>query len=118
MVRIITLKALKQFASQYPQQANSLYAWSAVVTSASWQCPNDISKTWGSVDIIHTAKHILPDGDCRVIFDIGGNNLRLVTHINFPYQAVYLKDCLTHKEYDKVNWEKHKYEIKEKSHDK
>jgi mRNA interferase HigB len=117
-VWIITLRSIKQFAEQHPQQANSLYAWSTVVEQALWQCPNDIRKTWGSVDIIHTAKSVLPKGDCRAIFDIGGNHLRLVAHVNFLYQSVYVKDCLTHGEYDKINWETYKYEIKEKSHEK
>jgi mRNA interferase HigB len=115
---LITRRTLEKFAKQYQLHADSLYAWAAVVEAASWKCPTDIVQSWGSVDIIHTGKNVLPTGDCRVVFDIAGNHLRMVAHVNFPFQSVYIKDCLTHKEYDNINFRIYKYETKEKSHDK
>ena len=43
--------------------------------------------------------------DNRVVFNIGGNHYRLVTHINFDYQIVYVKFVGTHAEYDRIDAE-------------
>jgi mRNA interferase HigB len=51
----------------------------------------------------------LRKGDVRVIFDIKGNNYRLMTHINFELQVVFLKWLGTHSEYDKVDFKKAKF---------
>ncbi len=42
-------------------------------------------------------------GDNRVIFNIGGNHYRLVTHINYDFGIVYIKFIGTHSEYDKID---------------
>jgi len=39
-----------------------------------------------------------------VVFDIKGNNYRLITIILYPVQHVYIRYVLTHAEYDKGNW--------------
>ncbi len=41
-----------------------------------------------------------------VIFDIGGNQYRLITCINYKWKAIYIRDFLTHAEYDKDKWKK------------
>lgn len=40
----------------------------------------------------------------RVIFNIGGNNYRLITFVDYEYQIVFIRNVLTHAEYDKENW--------------
>jgi mRNA interferase HigB len=44
-------------------------------------------------------------GDC-VIFDIGGNNYRLIAKIDHKYELVSIKAVMTHAEYDKDKWKK------------
>jgi mRNA interferase HigB len=41
--------------------------------------------------------------DNRVIFNIGGNKYRLVTHVNYDYRIVYIKFVGTHAEYDRID---------------
>ena len=38
------------------------------------------------------------------VFDIGGNKYRLIAHIRFEKQIIYIKAVLTHREYDKGRW--------------
>jgi mRNA interferase HigB len=44
---------------------------------------------------------ILQDG--RVVFNIGGNEYRIVVWINFPYRIVYIRFIGTHKQYDSID---------------
>ena len=45
-----------------------------------------------------------PNYHALVIFDIGGNQWRLATDVNFRTGRVYLRWFGTHAEYDKVDW--------------
>lgn len=42
----------------------------------------------------------------RVVFNIKGNNYRLVVAINYSYKIIYIRFIGTHTEYDKINAEK------------
>ena len=41
--------------------------------------------------------------DNRVIFNIGGNKYRLVTHVSYDFRIVYIKFVGTHAEYDRID---------------
>ena len=38
------------------------------------------------------------------VFNIGGNKYRLITYINYQQQLIFIRDILTHAEYNKENW--------------
>jgi mRNA interferase HigB len=42
-------------------------------------------------------------GDNRVVFNIKGNDYRLVVRINYPYRIVYIRFLGTHAEYDRID---------------
>ena len=42
-------------------------------------------------------------GDNRVIFNIGGNNYRLIVHIHYTHGIVRTKFVGTHAEYDRID---------------
>ena len=44
-------------------------------------------------------------GDNRVIFDLGGNKCRLITHVSFASGRVLVKFIGTHAEYDRIDAE-------------
>ena len=69
-------------------------AWYAEATKATWTSPQDIKDTYRHASFL---------GDNRVVFNIGGNHHRLVVHINFDYQIVYVKFVGTHAEYDRID---------------
>jgi len=41
----------------------------------------------------------------RVVFNIKGNDFRLVAYINYPYRTVYIRFVGTHSEYDRIDAE-------------
>ena len=42
-------------------------------------------------------------GDNRIVFNIRGNNYRLIVKINFQYQMTWIRFIGTHKEYDRID---------------
>jgi len=93
-VHIITKKRLKEFWQKYQDAEAPLRVWAKIAEKASWQTLAD-------------TRAILPTADpyCEcTIFNIGGNKYRLISHINYRRQKVYILPVLTHKEYDKENW--------------
>ncbi len=74
----------------------ALEGWYRIVKKNSFKNFSDLKKTFNTVDIV---------GD-NYIFDIGGNKLRLIAIIFFEKQKIFIKDILTHAEYDKRNFKK------------
>ncbi|WP_082502933.1 type II toxin-antitoxin system HigB family toxin [Methylobacterium sp. Leaf100] len=93
-MNVVAIGTLRDFWTVHPQSEGPLVAWHTIVTKAQWSVPQDVKNTFGSVDFI---------GDNRAIFDIGGNNYRLICHISYTYKAVQIKFVGTHAEYDKVD---------------
>ena len=42
-------------------------------------------------------------GDNRVIFNVGGNNYRLVVRVSYTYKQVLVKFVGTHADYDRID---------------
>jgi mRNA interferase HigB len=71
--------------------------WLAVLSGADWSKPEDIKETFGAADILGK--------NCdRVVFDIGGNNYRIICHFVFGQKQVHLFVCWigTHAAYNKL----------------
>ncbi|MCC7093687.1 MAG: type II toxin-antitoxin system HigB family toxin [Ignavibacteriaceae bacterium] len=39
----------------------------------------------------------------RIVFNIKGNDYRMIVAINYNYKIIYVRFIGTHKEYDKIN---------------
>ncbi len=93
-MRIFTEQALKDFSQRYPETKTALQEWSTKVKKSDWTCFSDIKKTFNSVDFV---------GNQRYVFNIKGNNYRLVVVIKFTIKFVYIRFIGTHDEYDKID---------------
>ena len=93
-MRIFTEQALKEYAENHPDSRVALQEWTTIVKRSKWTCFADIKKTFNSVDNV---------GNQRYVFNIKGNNYRLVVVIKFTIQFVYIRFIGTHKEYDKMD---------------
>ena len=78
-----------------------LDAWYAEVTKAEWKSPAELKSQYRSASIVSAE---------RVVFNIKGNDYRLVVAINYAFQIVLIKWLGTHREYDKINVEQVKYD--------
>ena len=96
-IRLIKRKSIEDFASQNARSRSSFKFWLATLKRADWSEPGDIDETFGSTDL-------LGDGSNRVVFDIAGNNYRMICKYHFGVTRVhlYIKWIGTHSEYTKL----------------
>jgi mRNA interferase HigB len=95
-MRVIAVATLRTFWKRHPDAEQPLKAWFEEATSASWNQPSDIKERYRSASILKNR---------RVVFNIKGNDYRLVVAIAYKLQVVYVKFVGTHKEYDAVDAE-------------
>ena len=80
-MRIIAKSTIRNFWLIQPKAEFPLLDWYNVTKQAVWKSPNDVKKTYGNASII---------ANNRVVFNIKGNNFRLVTEIDYKYQLVFI----------------------------
>lgn len=92
-MRIVSYKKIKEFSEKHADVENPLNYWFHTVTGKDWNNLNDIRKTFNSVDYV---------GNRRFVFNIKGNDYRLVAIISFNARKVYIRFIGSHSEYDKI----------------
>ena len=93
-MRVIARKTLRKFWERHPDAEQALRAWYQDALHAEWKTPTDIRQTYATASII---------ANNRVVFNIRGNNYRLVVAINYEFSIVYIRFIGTHKEYDQID---------------
>lgn len=93
-MKIIAVKALRDFWEMHPAAEQPIKAWFDEVKRASWQGPADIKARYRNASFLH---------ERRVVFNIKGNDYRLIVAVAYQIGVVYIKFLGTHAEYDKVN---------------
>ena len=89
-MRLISNKALREFALRYRAAGPPLQAWRKLIEQNDFHSYADLKRVFNSVD---------KAGDYYV-FDIAGNHYRLIAAIHFNTQTLYVRAVLTHAEYD------------------
>ena len=92
-MRIFTEQAMKEFTERNPSSKTALQVWCKVVRKSEWRSLSDIKDTFNSVDYV---------GNERFVFNIKGNEYRLVAIVKFSIGFVYIRFIGTHKDYDKI----------------
>ena len=95
-MHVISQKTLRAFWTKHPQAKNPLQAWFTRTKKAEWDRFEDVKADFGSADQVGRL----------TVFDIGGNKYRLIAHIHFNRGKVYVRNVLTHADYDKGDWKK------------
>lgn len=95
-MRIISKRALRNFWAVHPQAEQPLLAWYREVEKEDWETPAQVKEKYGNASFLK--------GN-RVVFNIKGNDFRLIVRINYPYRVIYVRFVGTHAEYDKIEAE-------------
>jgi mRNA interferase HigB len=85
---------VRQFIRKYPAAEKPLKLWKRSVIEARWTKFSDVKHTFNSADWFEKA----------IIFDIAGNNIRLVAVCRFDLGRLYIDKVMIHEEYDKGLW--------------
>jgi len=106
-VRVIARGTLNGFVKNRITRAHQvavksqLDAWYAVVVKAKWRNSAELKAQFGSASILSSE---------RVVFNIKGNDYRLIVSVNYDYQAMRIKWLGTHREYDGIDAREVEYE--------
>ena len=102
-MRIIKEKTLTEYCNQskYKQAEESVKAWIYEVRFSIWNNANELKAKYGNASIISSK---------RVVFNIKGNDYRLIVDIEYKLKIVFVVWFGTHAEYDKIEVKKVSYE--------
>ena len=89
-------KSFRGAWDKYPDAEQPLLAWYREVEQEDWDTPAKVKEKYRSASIV---------GDNRVVFNIKGNDYRLLVKINYPYCVVYIRFVGSHAEYDRIDVE-------------
>jgi mRNA interferase HigB len=95
-VNVISKRVLFDKAEKYPNAKSALQVWFDAAVEAEWQNLEGIRETFPATDMVGPL----------AIFNIKGNSYSLIVRMVFQYQRIYVKEFLTHAEYDKGRWKK------------
>lgn len=95
-MKIVAVKILREFWQLHPNAEQHLKAWVDEVKRAIWTQPADIKAKYRNASILKNR---------RVVFNIKGNDYRLVVAVAYRFGAVYIKFIGTHAQYDAVDAE-------------
>lgn len=99
-MRIISRRTLREFIASregrkdHPALKAALDAWFAEVSRASWRTTADVKRLYASASIVNAD---------RIVFNIKGNDYRLVVAVDFDKAIVWVKWVGTHKAYDDID---------------
>jgi mRNA interferase HigB len=105
-VHLIKKQSVEEYARKNAQSRISLEEWLTKLKFADWGKPTDMQATFNRVDL-------LGKSCSRAVFDVGGNNYRVICKYHFGGKQVRLFVCWigTHREYDKLNDKGEQYTI-------
>jgi len=92
-MRIVAKRLCANFGERYPDAEEPLLAWYREVEKEDWSKPSQVKDKYRSASFVGH----------RVVFNIKGNEYRLVVKINYPYRVVYGRFVGTHEEYDEID---------------
>lgn len=93
-MRVLSKTILRDFWLKHSDCEQQLKSWYRETEKSEWKNANDIKREYPSASILR--------GN-RIVFNIKGNNYRLIVKINFQYQMVWIRFVGTHKEYDRID---------------
>jgi mRNA interferase HigB len=95
-MHIVALRNLEKFWQQPKGKAaeGALKAWFAEAKAAKWASPQEVKNQYANASVI---------ANNRIVFNIKGNDYRLIVAIAYKMQYVYVKFIGTHADYDKVD---------------
>jgi mRNA interferase HigB len=98
-MHVISRKKLKDFwEAGHAVAEERLKLWFKAAKKAEWTCFADMGATFGKLNVDRY-------GICY-IFDVGGNDYRIIAEVSDDWLRLYIREVLTHSNYNKNKWRK------------
>ena len=96
-MHVISEKKLRVFWSDHPDAEGPLRAWYREAETNTWEKFADVRERYPHADQVGKF----------TVFNIGGNKYRLIAVIHHNRGKVYVRNVLTHADYDRGDWKNH-----------
>jgi mRNA interferase HigB len=93
-MRIVALGTLRNFWQRYPDAEIPLRSWYAAASRADWRSPADVKAAYRNASFV---------ANNRIVFNIKGNEYRLVAAVHYNRGMMFIRFIGTHREYDKID---------------
>ncbi len=93
-MHIVSFARLREFYEVHSNAKSSLLGWYKIASNVRWQNFDQVRQTYPSTDQVGNF----------TIFNIGGNNFRLIVLIDYNAGKIFIRHVLTHADYDKNKW--------------
>lgn len=95
-MEVLGLDVLEEGKRKHTRAAKAICRWLALAEGCLASNPNELRRTFGSVDPVPP----------QTVFDIKGNDYRLIAEIDYEVQVIIVTHFLTHAEYSKDRWKR------------
>lgn len=92
-MHIVAHKTLVDYYTLHPEAKTAIEEWHTKTKKAEWNNIADVKNTFRTADAV---------GNQRYVFNIKGNDFRLIAIIQFTPKRVFIRFVGTHAEYDKI----------------
>jgi mRNA interferase HigB len=93
IVEISGLADLERFLRKHAGARGPMNRWIEIAEAADWESIIDARKSFPTADLIKETT--------LTVFNIAGNNYRLLTYVSYKRQVISIVELLTHPEYDR-----------------
>ncbi|MBW4641463.1 MAG: type II toxin-antitoxin system HigB family toxin [Goleter apudmare HA4340-LM2] len=98
-MHVISFKIIREYVKKHADSQEALSNWYKVASKAKWSNLIEVQKVFPKAEAASNF----------TVFNIKGNNYRLIVSIDYEGQLIYIKYILTHAEYDKEEWKNDPY---------
>jgi mRNA interferase HigB len=98
-MHVISYRRLRDYGEHHADCRDALDNWFRVAQSANWSNLVEVQSVFPTAEAVGNF----------TIFNIKGNNYRLIVSIDYEKQVIYIKYVFTHAEYDKEQWKNDPY---------
>ncbi len=95
-MHIISKKRVSDFYNIHPNSKRSLESWYKIVKNSTFTDFNNLRSTFPSADQVGKL----------TVFNISGNHIRLIAAIHYNRKKIYIRNIMTHEDYNKNKWKK------------
>ena len=95
-MNVISKRPFNDAAQKYPNDKVALMEMFKVLQKTDFHTPDELRAIFPSLDNFKYK-------DKWWVLDVGGNNLRIITFIQFVNKRMYIKHIVSHEDYNKLN---------------